>query len=229
MKPLILLFDIDGTLLSTGGAGRRALVHAFTQRYEAKNAFDHFDFGGMTDPAIIREGLKGISVEASDAEVAACLRAYLDQLAKEIAATPQYIVHPGMREAVERGLALSRCAVGLGTGNVLEGARIKLARGDLFDQFTFGGFGSDSEDRAELIRVGLERGAERLGVKVNDCRKVIIGDTPKDVSAALANDAECLGVATGRTSVDALLACGSTYAFADLGQPGAMDALFGEA
>lgn len=228
LQPLILLFDIDGTLLSSGGAGRRALVHAFQIRYNATNAFDHFDFGGMTDRAIVREGLLHLQLEPTNAEIDASIDLYLTQLEREIATTGTYIIHDGMREAVARGLSRPRCAVGLGTGNVKRGAQIKLARGKLFDHFSFGGFGCDDEDRAKLIAVGIERGAKLLGEAVKNCRVVVIGDTPKDVLAAQVNRAECVGVATGRSSAADLLAVGATAAFPSLVSPGAMAAVFGD-
>jgi phosphoglycolate phosphatase-like HAD superfamily hydrolase len=131
-----------------------------------------------------------------------------------------------MREAVRAGRERG-AAVGLGTGNVREGARLKLGRVGLFEHFDFGGYGCDAEDRAEVIRIGAERGASALGRTLSECRVVVIGDTPKDVAAAQAIGAECVGVATGSYSVDALLACGATAAFSDLTAEGAWPALFG--
>jgi phosphoglycolate phosphatase-like HAD superfamily hydrolase len=121
-----------------------------------------------------------------------------------------------MREAVEAAHARKGFAVGLGTGNVREGARIKLERVRIHDRFSFGGFGCDSEDRVELIRHGAKCGATQLGLPVEECRVVVIGDTPKDVAAAQGIGATCIGVGTGNFSPEDLLSCGADYAFPDL-------------
>lgn len=228
MTPTVLLFDIDGTLITTGGAGRRAITRAFEALHGRPDACDRFSFGGMTDRAIARLGLEAIGVAASTAAVDALLGAYLRLLEEEVARVEaaRYHVHAGMREAVEAGHALG-FAVGLGTGNVREGAMTKLRRVGLHARFDFGGFGDDHELRPELIRRGAERGAERLGRPLEAVRVVVIGDTPKDVDAALAIGAECVAVATGGHPVDALLASGATRAFADLLAPGALDAVLG--
>ena len=117
--------------------------------------------------------------------------------------------------------------VGLGTGNVLAGARIKLSRVGIFEKFAFGGFGSDAEDRGALIRRGAERGAEHLKVPLAECRVVVIGDTPKDVDAAVSIGAESIGVGTGGFSKDELSQHGATHAFDSLATPGALDAMLG--
>src|SRR5262249_61591230 len=130
-------------------------------------------------------------------------------------------VRPGMHAVLEVASAQQGMAVGLGTGNIREGARIKLERVGIYHHFPFGGFGCDSEDRAALIRRGAERGAERLGVSLDDCRVVVIGDTPKDVDAAQALGADSVGVGTGSFTAAQLLAAGATHAFADLAAPGA--------
>jgi phosphoglycolate phosphatase-like HAD superfamily hydrolase len=117
--------------------------------------------------------------------------------------------------------------VGLGTGNLRDGARLKLSRVGLHERFAFGGFGSDHEARDALLRVGAERGAGTLRAPLSACRVVVIGDTPRDVAAAQAIGAECLAVATGPFSVDALAACGPTHCFRDLAEDGAVAALLG--
>src|SRR5690606_10952728 len=113
------------------------------------------------------------------------------------------------------------------TGNIREGARLKLERVAFFEPFRFGGFGCDHEDRAELIRIGAKRGAAQLGAPLAECRVVVIGDTPKDVAAARAIGAESIGVGTGSYRPDELLACGATYAFADFTDSAALPALLG--
>jgi phosphoglycolate phosphatase-like HAD superfamily hydrolase len=225
----VFLFDIDGTLVSTGGAGRRSLERAFGSLHWRPDACAHISFDGMTDRAIVRGGLRAIDVEPSDAHIDAVLARYVEVLHEEVRATPDedYVVHPGARELVAEANAQGH-AVGLGTGNIREGARAKLERVALFSPFSFGGFGDDHELRPELIRAGALRGAQRLGVKLAAARVIVIGDTPKDVHAALAIGAQCLGVGTGRHSPRELLAAGATWAVETLADVGARSALFGD-
>ena len=228
MTPTVLLFDIDGTLLDTGGTGRRALRRAFHALHGRGDACD-FPYDGMTDRRIARQGLEAAGLEATAERVDEVISAYLVQLGEEVrgAADGEYRVLPGMRGAVDAALCAPRTAVGLGTGNVREGARLKLERVGLYASFRFGGFGCDHEDRPTLIRVGAERGAALLGARLEECRVVIIGDTPKDVAAAHALGAECLGVATGSYDEAALRAAGATFTFSGMDADGALAALLG--
>src|SRR5215218_459765 len=182
MQPTVLLFDIDGTLVTTGGAGRRAMALAFERLYQRPDACDSFKMSGMTDRAIVRKGLQAIDVLPSEPALDALIAAYVAALHEEIPKVPprDYVLHPGMREAVEEARARDGFAVGLGTGNVRPGAKVKLERVQLYEQFSFGGFGCDAEDRTELIRHGARQGAQRLGQPLEACRVVVIGDTPKD-------------------------------------------------
>ena len=227
-RPTVLLFDIDGTLVTTGGVGRRAVERAFARRHGRPEACSLVRFDGMTDRSITRLGLQAIGVEPSDATIDALLATYLRELEDELRlSTPEtYRVHAGVHTAIEaaaqRGMAL-----GLGTGNVQEGARLKLEHVDLYRHFSFGGFGSDHELRVELIRHGAERGARQLQRPLAECRVLVIGDTPKDVDAARGIGAESLGVGTGSFSAQQLLEHGATYAFDDLAAPGALEALLG--
>ena len=152
---------------------------------------------------------------------------YLVRLADEVLRTAAYRVHAGVVDVLAWLQREERIAIGLGTGNVRKGAYAKLARGSLDGSFAFGGFGCDAEDRTELLRVGAGRGAEALGVALDDCRIVVIGDTPKDVAAAHGIGAECIGVGTGGFEPRALLALGAGSAFATLEEDGVRDALRG--
>jgi phosphoglycolate phosphatase len=229
MRPTVLLFDIDGTLVTTGGVGRRALELAFERAHGCREACAGFRFDGMTDRAIVRGGLLALGVPPTPASIDAVLGAYLDVLAEEVAAAPArtYRVHAGICDTLDAAAAESHFAVGLGTGNVREGARIKLERVGLFARFGFGGFGCDDEDRTSLLRRGAERGAASLGVALSDARIVIIGDTPKDVAAARGIGAESVGVGTGSFSAGDLAASGATRAFPSLAVPGALEAVLG--
>ena len=228
MRPTILLFDIDGTLITTGGVGRRAIERAFGELYGESKACTSFRFDGMTDRLIARKGLTLLGVEVTETAIDALLDVYVQLLEVEVARADisKYRVHDGIVEALDAARELGM-GLGLGTGNVIAGARIKLGRVGIFEKFAFGGFGSDAEERAGLIRRGAERGAEHLGAPLAECRVVVIGDTPKDVDAARAIGAESIGVGTGGFSVSELSEHGATHAFDSLAAPGALDAMLG--
>lgn len=226
-QPTIFLFDIDGTLIRTGGVGREAIIRTLQAVYDASCDVT-FSFAGMTDRAIIRRGLHENGITVSEQEIDRVIEAYLQRLPDEIARAQTYFVCPGVYDVLD---VLHRESnpqgIGLGTGNVEKGARIKLERGNLNDYFSFGGFGCMSELRPELIRKGAQRGGELMGVDYRDCRVVIIGDTPLDIAAAHAMEAECVAVATGGASYHDLERCNPEYLFTDLEQPGVIDALLG--
>jgi phosphoglycolate phosphatase len=222
----VLLFDIDGTLIASGGSGRQALVRAFDTLFGVGDPLD-FPLDGLTDPAIVRAALWHCRLPDSDQQIQRVFEANFDFLPDEVVAALGYRALPGVTRLLEQATARpERYAVGLGTGNIQRGATIKLARADLNRFFRFGGYGSDHEDRVELIRRAHRRGAELLGLPV-DCPAVVIGDTPHDVSAARAIGARSVCVATGAFTVDQLLAAGADVAFADLTAPGASAAIFG--
>jgi phosphoglycolate phosphatase-like HAD superfamily hydrolase len=217
MRPAVFLFDIDGTLLSTGGAGRRSMVGAFRALYDGAGASAlEFSFAGMTDHAIVRAGLLGVGVEPTRENIERVLETYLARLKGEVLRSDEYRVHAGVTPVLEWLPSRTNTAIGLGTGNIRAGAYAKLQRGALDSRFAFGGFGCDAENRAELLRVGAERGAAHLGTALSECRVVVIGDTPKDVAAAIAIDAVCIGVGTGGFEPQTLAELGAFAAFATL-------------
>jgi phosphoglycolate phosphatase-like HAD superfamily hydrolase len=227
MRPRILLFDIDGTLIRSGGAGARALERAVATAFGLGAVKAGFSFAGGTDPAIFRRLLTESGVEPTDDALARTFDVYLDILREEIGRAEGYRVNPGMEDALETLAAQGpeAVAVGLGTGNIEAGARIKLARADLNRHFPFGGFGSDAEDRAGLLAAGAARGAARLGCELAACDVLVIGDTPLDVAAAHAIGARCVGVATGGATRPELAAAGADWLFGSLAESGAIDAL----
>jgi len=215
-RPTVLLFDVDGTLLSSGGAGRRALERAFTLHCGTPEPLRGVQFNGMTDPGIVRVGIERLGRAADDALIAAILDDYLALLPGELAATAGGLVYPGVTAILDALIVEERVAVGLGTGNLQGGARLKLAQVGLDGYFAFGGFGSDHEDRTELLRIGAARGAAHFGATPADCRLLVIGDTPRDVAAARAIGAASLVVETGGFPAASLRAAGATWAVADL-------------
>ncbi len=227
MRPTVLLWDIDGTLLSTGGAGRRAMERAFARYAGRPDACESFSFAGMTDRAILRAGLDALGREVTEGAIDALLAIYVELLAEEMSLADETRVHHGVVEALDAAARRARCAVGLGTGNVRAGAQAKLTRVGIYERFAFGGFGCDHERRDELLRIGATRGAARLAAPLEACRVVVIGDTPKDIAAAQAIGAESIAVATGPYALAALAACAPTHSFSDLGEKGVLEALLG--
>ena len=225
MRPTILLFDVDGTLLSAAGAGRRALERAFEAHCDTATPLRDVRFNGMTDPAIVRAGLERLGRSVETTLVAAILDDYVPLLADELSHADGFQVFPGVTGLLDALADDDRVAVGLGTGNLRAGARLKLAHAGLERYFTFGGFGCDHEQRAELLRIGAARGASLVGCAVDGCRVVVIGDTPYDVTAAREIGAVSIGVGTGGCERDRMRAAGATWVFDDLAAPGVLDAI----
>jgi phosphoglycolate phosphatase-like HAD superfamily hydrolase len=209
---MLYLFDIDGTLIGGDGSGRRAFERACAEVLHVEHALAHIKLDGMTDPLILDAAFAEHAGRAPTAgEVEQILSAYIGYLQDEVA-RGLYHVKPAVGETLDF-LESRGVAIGLATGNLEAGARIKLQRGDLWHRFPFGGFGSDAGERAELVRVAIRRGQSRLGRTLAREQVVVIGDTPKDVAAAHAAGAVAVGVATGSHDIDELLACGAEAAF----------------
>jgi phosphoglycolate phosphatase-like HAD superfamily hydrolase len=202
-QPKVVLFDVDGTLVDCGGAGKRSMEAAFERLYAVRDAFAELTFGGMTDRAIVRHGLEALGREATDEAMTQLLALYVEILRETLPRSPRFRVLEGAAGAAAHARATG-AAVGLGTGNVREGAEIKLRCARLTELFDFGGYGCDAEARDELLRRGHERGAARLGKDASACEVVVVGDTPRDVQAARTIGARCLAVTTGRFDRDAL-------------------------
>jgi phosphoglycolate phosphatase-like HAD superfamily hydrolase len=213
----VFLFDIDGTLVLTGGSGMRALERATFELSGVEGATLHILADGKTDPLLAAEiaaalpAHHGAAPDFAD-RLFAC---YLGHLAAEVAETPRYEILPGVAAALD-ALDAAALPYGLATGNIEAAARIKLHRGDLWRRFPFGGYGSDSGERHELVARAISRGSEHLGRSVAADAVVVIGDTPRDIQAAHANGAKCIGVATGRYSTAELSAAGADWALETL-------------
>jgi len=226
-RPTVYLFDVDGTLIVTGGAGRRAMRRAFEEVVGHPDALEGIRLGGMTDRLILRHGLEVAGHPFEEAMIEALLERYLACLDEELPRADGYRVIDGVLGALEFVEGLADVAVGLGTGNIELGARAKLRRGELDHRFAFGGFGSDAEDRVELLRAGAERGAAILGEPLEAVRVVVVGDTPRDVDAAAGLGAEIVAVATGGFDVAALREAGAAEVHGRLDEASALDALGG--
>ena len=220
----VLLYDIDGTLVTTAGAARQALLDVAMARFGDISGFD-FGFGGMTDRGILRRGLRAVGVELDEALFTAVLDDYLGCLAGCLQRAAVHKLLPGAEAMVHASVGWAGVANGLGTGNIEAGARLKLAKFSVDALLPFGGFGCDAEDRAGLIAVGKARGAARLGVNIDDVHLVIVGDTPFDVEAARANGGVTLAVASGGATRQALVEAGAEVVVDSLDDAGALGAL----
>ena len=211
----ILLFDLDGTLIKSNGAGTRALNRAFEVHYGLTEAIARVDWRGKPDTRIIAETLAVHGLPADDRAIERVRTSYLQFLEEAVKQYPGTLP-PGIPSllvaAKERGFRL-----GLGTGNLERGARIKLAVHDLNRFFPVGGFAEDGFDRAELIRKAAERTAAYYCDHEELERVIVVGDTPLDIEAAARNGYYSLAVATGTHSLRELSACHPTLLYPDLG------------
>jgi phosphoglycolate phosphatase len=209
-----VLFDIDGTLLKTGGAGAVAWQRAFRELHGVDANITEHTREGMTDPEIVEIIFREvIGRDGSDAEHAAAIAAYLGQLQGAVAESPGYEVMPGIEEILPR-LSEQGILLGLVTGNIEAAAHIKLSRADLNRYFSFGGYGSDARDRTELTKRGVERGGEVAGHPLDLAATIGVGDTPRDVSACHGAGIRVVGVATGVYSVEQQAEAGADWSLA---------------
>ena len=211
----LLLFDIDGTLVLTGGAGIRALNRAFCQVVGIVNALDGIRLHGKTDPAIVREIFNARGAHQNADSYDQILAAYVDFLPAEVQRSENYRVLPGILRFLQDFQGRSDLAFGLATGNVEAGARIKLARGNLNPFFAFGGFGSDAENRTELVRRAAHNGSRLAGVTIDPNDIFVIGDTPRDIVAGREAGYRTVGVATSDYSTEDLSAAGADLVLSD--------------
>jgi phosphoglycolate phosphatase len=217
--PKLILFDIDGTLVDTGGAGARSWAWAFERLFDRRIDIAEHSTAGMTDPAIGRATFTQVMErEPTAAELEHLLTSYQSVLPDYVAASPDYRVLAGVKGLLERftdeGLLL-----GLTTGGLEAAAHAKLGRGILNHFFLIGGYGSDSEDRVALTRVAIERGQCLLDVPLDLGDVFVVGDTPLDIAAAEGVGAVSVGVASGRYGIDELRAAGADHVLASLVDP----------
>lgn len=214
-----ILFDIDGTLITTGGAGAESWRRAFDDIYGVPADIGAFTDAGMTDPEVGRLTFAAVvGHEPTPEELGRVMTRRLHFLHETVAESTGYEVLPGVEELLPR-LVENGYLLGLTTGNVEAGAHIKLHRARLNRFFAFGGYGSDSTDRAELTKRALERGELVFGASLDRARCFAVGDTPHDIDAAHGAGIAGVGVASGHFGVDQLRKAGADAVLASLEDP----------
>jgi phosphoglycolate phosphatase-like HAD superfamily hydrolase len=224
----LFLFDIDGTLVSAGGAGRIALGRALAAVYGTTGPIESYDFRGKTDPRIVWDLMAGAGLDEATigAKLAACFDAYVAELDALIGDGARVRVMPGIAEVVKSLSVRGDAMVGLLTGNIEAGARVKLRPTGLWPLFRLGAFGSDDMDRRKLPGIACERAQRIAGHPFAFEQVTIIGDTPLDVDCARACGAIAVAVATGFHPPAELTACAPDLFFADFSDvPAALAAL----
>lgn len=217
----LLLFDLDGTLMRTGGAGLVAMRRAAAALFGDALSFDGVELAGGLDPHIFFEAARRGGFAATEDHHAEFRARYLAELERALLEARERIeVLPGVRALLDEVCARDGVVVGLLTGNYGEGARLKLKAGDLrWEGFRLTAFGDEADDRPGLVALALERMAALTGARHAPERALVIGDTPKDVACARAHGVPCLAVATGRFDVASLAAAGADHVAEDLSDP----------
>jgi phosphoglycolate phosphatase len=213
----LVLFDIDGTLITDRGAARHAFADALTAVFGYEGDVSRYDFSGRTDPQIAFMVLRDADIpdETIEVNLPRLWEAYLAGLARNTAVPGQVHVLPGIAELLAELEAHEEVVLALLTGNIEPGARLKLGGAALNEWFPFGAFGSDSMRREELPPIAVERALAATGRRFAAADVVIIGDSIYDVRCGVPHDATTIAVASGKTPIETLAAENPTHCFAD--------------
>jgi phosphoglycolate phosphatase len=212
----LILFDIDGTLVLSGGAGARAMTMAAVEVFGGAWRDDSVPMAGRTDAWIVAQMAAARSVDDTGDVRARFHQRYISHLVREIHLPgPRKGILPGVRPLLDALADRGDVHLALLTGNYHEGARVKLEYFDLWRYFRSGAFGDESHDRNALFNVALDRVVEDGGPRVHPSEVVIVGDTPLDVAVAKAGGARSLGVATGSYDEQALKESGADLVLTD--------------
>jgi len=217
-KPVVVLFDVDETLVHTGGSGARSWKAAFNELYGIPADIAAHTSAGETDPEVARATFKGVpNRDPSDDELDRLYAHYLLHLADDIGTSEGYRVLPGAEDTLVN-LGKAGVMLALVSGAMEGAARTKLIPANLNRFFMFGAYGSDSADRAELTRIAIEK-ASRLHANLAPGQVFVVGDTPRDVEAAHSAGAVSVGVASGHYSTAELAAAGPNHVLGSLEEP----------
>ncbi len=215
MKTSLILFDIDGTILTSGGAGECALRLGFQEAFSLSEDLSGIEISGRTDSGIARQVFQKHGLEPTHENLNRYFEGYLRHLTQQIPQRPGRVL-PGVVALLEALVALSHVSLGLLTGNLERGARIKLQHYGVDEPFVFGAFADDHHDRNELAKIALNRACGRHSVEFASDSTYVIGDTPHDISCARACGARAIAVATGSFTMEQLALHQPDALFADL-------------
>lgn len=225
-KNTLLLFDIDGTLLTTGKAGEKALRISFKRAFKREDDLAQIEIAGRTDSGIARQLFKFHGIEPSAENLALFFESYLEELAVQLPASIGRLL-PGIPELLRALKADERVVLGLLTGNLARGAQLKLTHYGVWNYFEFGAFADDHHVRNELGPFACARAFERHKVNFHPERIFVIGDTPHDVECGRAIGAKTVAVATGGYTHEQLAACAPDFLFEDFSRTEELLAVFG--
>jgi phosphoglycolate phosphatase len=228
MTKKLILFDIDGTLIVSGGAGARAMTRAFEQTWGLTDALRHVDVAGRTDNIIMEDALRATGHVAEGEVLERFKRVYCDFLREELRSgygaghgnstgngRPKCVL-PGIEALLDALVARPDVSLALLTGNFPESAEIKLRHFDLWRYFEWGVFGNEATDRHDLLPIAIQRHLDRGAPSIDPAHVIIVGDTPHDVSCAHRGGAKAIAVATGNFTLDALSGCRPDVLVSDL-------------
>ncbi|MCA9732389.1 MAG: HAD hydrolase-like protein [Deferribacteres bacterium] len=212
-----LLFDIDGTLINSGGAGFRAMTRAFASVFNITDGLKNIMLSGMTDMLIFQDACKASSVDYDDRTFEQFMDTYLTFLGEEMPKeNPEKMICPGVRALLIKLSTIPDVHLGLLTGNFAVGAKIKLEEFDLHHYFSYGAYGDDNWDRNLLYDYAIDRLYQKTGSIPRSENVWIIGDTPRDIACARPHGAISIAVATGIYKEEQLTVENPHYLFADL-------------
>jgi len=218
MQPKLLLFDIDGTILSARGIPRIVMKKVLSQRFLDFPYDEEYDFSGRTDREIIEHLLIHAQVQFSMNDIDEILVNFAILLEREFKNNHQPYLLDGVENLVNILLATENAYLGLVTGNIAEGARIKLESVGLYENFPIGGFGDDSKNRVDLPPIAQKRAEEYYNIQFSKDNIWIIGDSIYDIECAELNNLRCLAVASGKTQKQVLASVNPEYLEDDLSE-----------
>ncbi len=218
MSSKLILFDIDGTLLHSHRIGTRSILDAIHDVLGVRVEMGNYSLAGRTDTGIIRDLLGSAGIDADAVNTQPIVETYLHLLEKRLEERPAQ-PFPGVSKLLGRLAGVPDLHLGLVTGNLERGARVKLQSAELDDHFPVGAFGSDHEDRNELPQLAIRRAEAHFGARYRPRDVVVVGDTPKDIACARHAGVQVLAVATGPYKVEDLQQLNPDHVVNDLSDP----------
>ena len=226
MKARLLLFDIDGTLITSGGAGEHSLKKTLKSQFKIDDELKDIEIAGMTDSGIVASILRKHKIPETTENVAAYIDGYLHHLSTELPRRDGRLL-PGVTALLEKLKAREHLILALLTGNVARGAELKLVHYGVWHYFEFGAFADDHHDRNELGAFARSRALEKHGVEFAPAEIDVIGDTPRDIACGKAFGARTIAIATGSWSREKLAEHYPDFLFDDLSDVDAIIATLG--